>query len=342
MIVTADPLGDYNATTQILRYSALAREVMVPRTPSLTQAAMTAVSVSTTTNNGNGNGHANNNNNNNNDKALHSTRPPLHHQSYSLNLPYHTHKLHPSSPTAFLAPPARPAPTSDDRVTMELAALEIARLSEEVALLRDDLARESSLRQSLIASIDDRLIEREAEVREECAIELDARLALEHSRWKATWAAEQERNEEHWDRKMDLFERGLAGGGGEIYEDQEEDIFVEKRIKKEAVFDNHNLGSSSNKENMLDENFQEENQRLRREVQVLCKELATRTPAKRTPLRDRDDFAVGAELDENGMVGLGGRIPRLGGEERVRVTAQGSPTMGRSPARRVRKLGGWE
>jgi len=36
MIVTADPLGDFNATSQILRYSALAREVTVPRTPSVT------------------------------------------------------------------------------------------------------------------------------------------------------------------------------------------------------------------------------------------------------------------------------------------------------------------
>ncbi|KAL4907993.1 hypothetical protein BDW74DRAFT_114546 [Aspergillus multicolor] len=34
MIVTADPFGDYNATSQILRYSALAREVTVPRAPS--------------------------------------------------------------------------------------------------------------------------------------------------------------------------------------------------------------------------------------------------------------------------------------------------------------------
>ncbi|KAL2834940.1 P-loop containing nucleoside triphosphate hydrolase protein [Aspergillus cavernicola] len=35
MIVTADPLSDYNATSQILRYSALAREVTVPRAPSV-------------------------------------------------------------------------------------------------------------------------------------------------------------------------------------------------------------------------------------------------------------------------------------------------------------------
>lgn len=36
MIVTADPKGDFNATSQILRYSALAREVTVPRIPSTT------------------------------------------------------------------------------------------------------------------------------------------------------------------------------------------------------------------------------------------------------------------------------------------------------------------
>ena len=40
MIVTADPHGDYNATSQILRYSALAREVTVPRIPSTTSAIL--------------------------------------------------------------------------------------------------------------------------------------------------------------------------------------------------------------------------------------------------------------------------------------------------------------
>jgi hypothetical protein len=36
MIVTADATGDFNATSQILRYSALAREITVPRIPSVT------------------------------------------------------------------------------------------------------------------------------------------------------------------------------------------------------------------------------------------------------------------------------------------------------------------
>jgi hypothetical protein len=35
MIVTADATGDFNATSQILRYSALAREITVPRIPSV-------------------------------------------------------------------------------------------------------------------------------------------------------------------------------------------------------------------------------------------------------------------------------------------------------------------
>ena len=33
LIATADPQGDYNSTAQILRYTALAREVTVPKTP---------------------------------------------------------------------------------------------------------------------------------------------------------------------------------------------------------------------------------------------------------------------------------------------------------------------
>lgn len=44
MVVTADPVGDFNATSQILRYSALAREVTVPRIPSLTESIASAVS----------------------------------------------------------------------------------------------------------------------------------------------------------------------------------------------------------------------------------------------------------------------------------------------------------
>ncbi|KAE8855987.1 hypothetical protein PTNB29_08826 [Pyrenophora teres f. teres] len=43
MVVTADPKGDFNATSQILRYSALAREVTVPRVPSTTDAILSGL-----------------------------------------------------------------------------------------------------------------------------------------------------------------------------------------------------------------------------------------------------------------------------------------------------------
>ena len=46
MIVTADPLGDFNATSQILRYSALAREVTVPRIPSVTSTILSGTTKS--------------------------------------------------------------------------------------------------------------------------------------------------------------------------------------------------------------------------------------------------------------------------------------------------------
>lgn len=50
MIVTADPLGDFNATSQILRYSALAREVTVPRIPSVTSTILSGTTGNTGSN----------------------------------------------------------------------------------------------------------------------------------------------------------------------------------------------------------------------------------------------------------------------------------------------------
>ena len=44
MVVTADPQGDFNATSQILRYSAMAREVTVPRVPSVTSTILAGAS----------------------------------------------------------------------------------------------------------------------------------------------------------------------------------------------------------------------------------------------------------------------------------------------------------
>lgn len=47
MIVAADPLGDFNATSQILRYSALAREVTVPRIHSVSSTILSDTTAQT-------------------------------------------------------------------------------------------------------------------------------------------------------------------------------------------------------------------------------------------------------------------------------------------------------
>lgn len=52
MIVTADPLGDFNSTSQILRYSALAREIAVPRIPSITSIILSGTTAGPNTRSG--------------------------------------------------------------------------------------------------------------------------------------------------------------------------------------------------------------------------------------------------------------------------------------------------
>lgn len=161
MIVTADPIGDFNATSQILRYSALAREITVPRIPSVTSTIL----------------------NKSNHIGRHSPT-----SSDSGNSSYNSS-------------------TSHDRETMEIAALEIARLSEEIDGLRGELDREQQRRVELEAhlmSAEERAMEIEARVREECFLEMEGVMKREMGRWKGAWAEERERNEEHVDRKIEI------------------------------------------------------------------------------------------------------------------------------------------
>ncbi|PHH78420.1 hypothetical protein CDD80_6925 [Ophiocordyceps camponoti-rufipedis] len=237
MIVTADPRGDFNATSQILRYSALAREVTVPRIPSIAATILAQT-------------------------PGQSTRQP----------PQRTHS------------------GAEDRATMELAALEIARMSEEMDRLRLELEAEAEAR----SLAEERLMDVEAAVRDECATEFEQRLTLELTRFKASLAQEQERNDEHWDRKVDVLERGL---------------------------DRDNDDRDDDKENVLVEDMAHELARLRRDNSVLRRELAARSPGKRAPLAERDDFG------SDPTVGVGHQL------ERLRVSSAGSPT------KRVRRIG---
>ncbi|KFA80290.1 hypothetical protein S40288_05882 [Stachybotrys chartarum IBT 40288] len=276
MIVTADPLGDFNATSQILRYSALAREVTVPRIPSITATILANAPQS-------------------------NTRPvsPVQHH-----------------PRPFLPPGSgsyrnHTPLSSDGRATMEIAALEIARLSDEMDQLRVEVEHQTEARmeaEAHLLSMEDRMLDLEAAIRDECATEFEHRLALELARFKASMAVEQERSEEHWDRKVDVLERGL-----------------------DAADNIHN------KENVLVEDLEEEVERLRRENGVLKRELAGRSPSKRKPLEERDDF-VSTSSKPEGVANLGRRLERMRvSNDSPRTTSSGSP-------KKVRKLAAkrWE
>lgn len=267
MIVTADPHGDFNATSQILRYSALAREVTVPRIPSITETILQANAAHTYP------------------SSQTSGRNSNQSQPYSspISSPIQQFQRPPFFPPGPLSPKMHRTLTphsvtpSEDRVTMENAALEIARLAEENNHLRASLAREQEARvsaEALLLTMEDKMLELEQAVREDCAAEFDQRLAVELSRWKAAMQMAVERGEEHWDRKLEVFERSL-----------EAQVTVAEASDDDCIV---------NKENVLVENLEQENARLRREVTILKRELAGRTPSKRAPLAEREDITTSA------------------------------------------------
>lgn len=250
MIVAVDPHGDYNATSQILRYSALAREIAVRRIPSNTETILQTCGASMQSCAS--------------DSPVLSSRVP-HRPPFVPpgNVPHDSKTERSFSPIS--------AVSSEDRVAMEYAALEIARLAEENRYLHDCLEQEQDGRltaEAHLISMSDRLEELEQAVREDCVAEFEKRLVVEISRWKEARQAAIERGEEHLDRKMEVFERSLKPQA-EGYDEED-------------------------KENVLNESLEEESDRLRREVTILKRELAGRSPSKRVPLTSREDFMASA------------------------------------------------
>lgn len=282
MIVTADPLGDFNATSQILRYSALAREVTVPRIPSITA---TILANSPTT----------------------AARPPS---------PVQTQHPRPFMPPGSSA--SYRQASSDERATMELAALEIARLMDEIDHLNEDVLAQTEAREKAEAhllSTEDKMLDLEAAIRDDCATEFEQRLNLEIARFKASLALEHERNEEHWDKKVDVLERGL---------DMDED---------------------DEKENVLVENLEEEVERLRRENAILKRELTGRSPSKRRPLEEREDYVSSPQGSPSKSEGKG--VANLGRKlEKMRVSTDSAPgsRAASGSGKKTRRLGNkkWE
>lgn len=195
---------------------------------------------------------------------------------------------------------------------MELAALEIARLS-------DELDREADARmtaQANLLTMQDRFLDLEAAIRDECANEFEQRLCLELARFKASLALEQERNEEHWDNKVDVLERGLDAA--------EED---------------------DEKENVLVENLEEEVERLRRENGILRRELTGRSPSKRRPLEEREDYVSSpqgspSKSESKGVANLGRKMEKM----RVSTDSTASSRNASGSPKKARRLGNkkWE
>ncbi|EEQ32012.1 putative succinate--hydroxymethylglutarate CoA-transferase [Microsporum canis] len=203
MLVMADPLGDFNATSQMLRYSALAREVTVPRIPSITSTIL-------------------------------STTPA------------------PTGP--------KPATVSKSQAALEeqleLAALEIAHISDEYDALAVRFSQEEVERieaELKLKAAEERCLLIEQEVREDCWAEMEERMEKERRRWQAALEEESSRNENHLDMKLDLLSRGIK-----IHEDPKPDS-VERINELEA-----------------------ENDALRRKIELLERELLSRSPTKKT------------------------------------------------------------
>ena len=169
MIVTADPLGDFNATSQILRYSALAREVTVPRIPSVSSTILAGII-------------------NNSGESLQERQRSASGSSQRGQVPGADSDM------------VEMAFSEIARLNEEVEILNV-RLAEEEGRRRE--AEENWQR------AEEQAERVEMEVREECWGEMEQKLSEERRRWVAAWGEETDRNEEHLDRKMDLLSKGI-------------------------------------------------------------------------------------------------------------------------------------
>lgn len=211
MIVTADPVGDFNATSQILRYSALAREVTVPRIPSVTSTILAGPALSRSTSSGR-------------------------------NTPQHIIE------------------------DLEQSYAQITRLSEEVDILSLQLQEERERRVNAEISwqaAEMRMESVEQEIRDECYAEMESRVELERRRWKGAWEEERDMNDEHLDKKIEILARGI-----EVFEDEDCEVRPKGKENIEEV--------DSEKVRELED----ENEALRRKVEMLEREMHSRSPVK--------------------------------------------------------------
>ena len=183
MIVTADPRGDFNATSQILRYSALAREVTVPRIPSVTQSII---------------------------------YPSL--SKHDITSPTLTGR---TSPTLTNNTAEEVLILSSELEVMQVRLaeeVERRKAAEESWALASSKA-ETTIQKAVQEAVE----ATDASVRAECMDAFDHQLAIERARWADAREEEREANERLMDDKIDLLRSATEveddNGGIRIHED---------------------------------------------------------------------------------------------------------------------------
>ena len=236
MIVTADARGDFNATSQILRYSALAREVTVPRIPS----------VSSVIQNGGG-GRASPidiaypNIVIANDKTLTNHHAILSPSPYS-SPSSPTDSQHPYSSLQSIISPVE----SESEISNANAILRL-QLTDETTRRRAAesswLAAEQRLAdaEERLAATEDQLAAAEQAVRDEMCVLLEEAVEAERRRWKGVWDEELERQDEKVDRKIEIMERRGGRGSDDVDDDDDDDDC----IAANAVFNGNGNGNGN-------------------------------------------------------------------------------------------------
>ncbi|TGZ82499.1 P-loop containing nucleoside triphosphate hydrolase protein [Ascodesmis nigricans] len=268
MIVTADPRGDWNATTQILRYSAAATEVAVPRrrgTVASKTGPKSIRSVSAASS-----------------RSAVSTSFPHHHQDHP-----HQPKLTKSHSTTTSFPRKKGAPPSSSA-----AATTAAATAQDQNLTKDDLitlllTRLETTTAALNAT-ESRCLQIEQSIREEMALEMEQQIAVimqetREARWK-----EEERREGFVDGKLEILVKGLEITSPDtskphspisttttITDNTATTITLPPEIDRE-------LKELRNR----NDDLERENEKLRHEVAMLNRELNNRSPTAASVLTD--------------------------------------------------------
>jgi hypothetical protein len=173
MIVTADARGDFNATTQILRYSALAREITVPRIPSVTSTILTGAGAGA------------------------PSRPQS--RGRTCNCPQSSSS---SGGAGEAEEELEELRAANARLADDVEILHVRLAGERER--RAAAERAWRVVEERLAAVD------EAAVRAEVFAEMDGALAAERARWRAAWEAEAGRGEERVDRKIEILARSSA------------------------------------------------------------------------------------------------------------------------------------